>query len=424
MKSFSLAEKDKIRLTYQDLEKDEISVTCDEDLAEAYNIYHMKNLIKFMVYYSGLIAKKEDSISASKSNLDLQQSQASHNLARESSLMDTLDKQLDNLRKSLEIPKVQQSYTTRIIHNVKLQISPEDLENIFAEIFTSSEVVKKLREKLMKYVNIENISQDSTTTVEYSMDTDYQKLSGYLMTKLNGILNTKINPEPKSNDNSTCTSNILKEIKAQSVPVENKTAHLSSWFNQPLLESCYEKVSGRDNNENELHKPKVADPSKSLTSTTILRNSLNHSRSLSYSRNLQDSKSGVKLVLKYENGKARFVAINNDSQEESKGDDKLGKSAVSMETVKVIKESGKSDSSIPEENIEENADEIVVSMNRKSTSKGSRLSSVEKPSDEFSKAILKPYLHDLDDDLSAPYNIAQIKQFEKGFTESIYERLE
>jgi len=170
-----------------------------------------------------------------------------------------------------------------------------------------------------------------------------------------------------------------------------------------------------------LKKEKFEPKDKSLTST-ILKNTLGHSKNLSQSRSLQDSL-GIKFVLRYENGKAKFVSVPCDSQEENKAEDKFGKSAVSMETVKVIKEAPKSQHSIPEENIEEKVEDIILSLNRKSSKEETKFK-YEGKNDEFSKAILKPYVHDLDDDLPAPYNKNQVKQFEKGITESVYERLE
>jgi len=117
-------------------------------------------------------------------------------------------------------------------------------------------------------------------------------------------------------------------------------------------------------------------------------------------------------VLRYENGIAKFVAVPAYSQaEESK---EMSNNAGSAGTNSYV---------IPEESVEEKIDDIVLSLSRK-PSKEEPKSTASKAEDEFSKAILKPNLHDIDDDLSAPYDVKQVKQFEKGITESIYERLE
>lgn len=67
MRSFILPDKEYIQLKYKvnnspfssifklekDFEDDEITVSSDADLLEAYNTHAMKNLVKFFVYYSG-----------------------------------------------------------------------------------------------------------------------------------------------------------------------------------------------------------------------------------------------------------------------------------------------------------------------------------------------------------------------------------
>jgi len=303
-----------------------------------------------------------------------------------------------------------------------VHVSTAELENIFVEVFHSTEVVRKIRDRLTKYIKESKTdTAELNEPIEYCIDTDYQKLSEHLMKQFNTILNSKMSEEVK------VESSPSKEPMVQSISIstlEQKHPTTSSLLNQPLLESCYEKISICKSDEPEVKKEKIELPKdKLLLSSTFLKNTLTHSRNLSQSRNLQDSL-GVKFVLKYENGKARFVTVPADSREENKVDDKLGKSEVSMETVKFVREQSKSENSIPEETTEERVEDIILSLNRKSSKEETKLKALQPKNDEFSKAILKPYVHDLDDDLTAPYNKNEVKQFEKGFTESIYERLE
>jgi len=398
MKSFLMSEKDKIRLTYKDFENDEISVTSDDDLVEAYNIYFMKKLIKFFVHYSGMFSQNATQL---ENNKPLSS--------------DNHDEKIETEVSCDANPKTDQNLEAKPSEKVKLYINSTELENIFSELFSSAEVVKKIRGKLTEYMKKNNSQSEKTNEpIEYSIDTDYQKISESLMTTLNGIVNSKFSDVEGFNSASTqiLSNNTTTNTKSSSIQLSNQnTVNSSAFLNQPLTESFYEKISVCKNDETDIKKLHAME-NKSLAST-IIKNTINHSRSLSQSKSLAESY-GIKLVLRYENGMAKFVAVPAYSQmEESKEMSSNAGSAGTNSYVNVI----------PEESVEEKIDDIVLSLKR-TPSKEEPKSTVSKAEDEFSKAILKKNLHDIDDDLSAPYDVKQVKQFEKGITESIYERLE
>jgi len=72
----------------------------------------------------------------------------------------------------------------------KVHVSTAELENIFVEVFHSTEVVRKIRDRLTKYIKESKTdTAELNEPIEYCIDTDYQKLSEHLMKQFNTILN-------------------------------------------------------------------------------------------------------------------------------------------------------------------------------------------------------------------------------------------
>jgi len=347
MKAFYLSDQSKIQLKYMDFENDEITVNCDDDLIEAFNLYFMKNLIKFFVYYSGVFEKEDKLQTTGYSKIERPRSLTG--IPEENLIMST---QTLNNTQSLIEKKLQYS---------KLKIDSQELQNIFSEVFSSTGVLEKFQDKLLKYIPKEENSLSEG--IEYSIDTDYQAISEYIKTTLNDLINQKIKAQPIEEEKK-------EESKKRSVSVNNK----KSLLDVSLSESIYGPSSKGNLTTSKSHQNSI---NQSISSSSIECKSLS-------------STFGVKLVLKCENGKAKFVSIP-------------------IQEYSIIEAQSNLESDAAK--INENKSELIEEPK-------------EKKSSEFSNKILKSNIHDLDDDLPAPYDKKVVQKFEQGLSESLYEKIE
>jgi len=155
----------------------------------------------------------------------------------------------------------------------------EELQDIFSEVFQNTEVLRKIQERLTGYIAKEN-KEKNGDMVEYSIETDYKAITDYMVGTLTNIMNQKVN-----NDQVKSVNSIKEE--------EEKTdANKKNLLDIPLGESIYE--------------PSVkSDP---IYNSYKSRDSNNSSVRSFECKNLA-STLGVRLVLQYEDGKARFVSV-------------------------------------------------------------------------------------------------------------------
>lgn len=372
-KSFYLAEKDKIFLKYKDLEDDEITVNSDEDLAEAFNLYFMKNLIKFFVCYSGVFGKHQSE--GQFTGYSKIQRPKSFALTSPESLKDS------GLRKASEGSQSEEKIVPKKEkYNVK--VDSHELQDIFSEVFQNTEVLKRIQDKLSGYISKEN-KEKSGDLVEYSIETDYKAITDYMVGTLATIMNQKVN------DNQVKSIGSLQEEEK----VDNKDRSNSVGNNKglldniPLGESIFEASA------------------KSDPIYSSYKSNSGSFRSVEC-KNLA-STLGVKLVLQYEDGKARFVSIpiSQDYSIIEREPEVAVKQSVNYEKIEE-----------KEEDIEEPAFNVHLKVKK--------TASVEKKHYEFENQMLKANVHDLDDDLPAPYDKNLIQKYEKGLTGSVYEKIE
>jgi len=325
----------------------------------------MKNLIRFFVCYSGVFDK------------DPSEGQFSgySKIERPHQSLPLANSQDSGSRKVSEESLVASPSAKKEKYNVK--VDSNELQDIFSEVFQNTEVLRKIQERLTGYIAKEN-KEKNGDMVEYSIETDYKAITDYMVGTLTNIMNQKVN-----NDQVKSVNSIKEE--------EEKTdANKKNLLDIPLGESIYE--------------PSVkSDP---IYNSYKSRDSNNSSVRSFECKNLA-STLGVRLVLQYEDGKARFVSVPI-SQDYSIIEKQPEAAVEPKANYEKIEEK--------EEDIEEPAFNVPLKVKR--------VVSVEKKHSEFDNKMLKANLHDLDDDLPAPYDQKVVQKFEKGLTGSVYEKIE
>ncbi len=170
---------------------------------------------------------------------------------------------------------------------------------------------------------------------EYSIDTDYQSITKHIISSLDSILNTKIE------NSSVCVVDKSISSKEESKLEDPKKKSL---LDIPIGESIYEPIT-----HSTLENQKPANLGDSFKETDSLSTSLS-CKDLS-------TKLGVKLVLKIENGKAKFVTMPSEmasSLDQSK-----------LRNFEKIESSA--NEKLKEDNEIENIDNIVLNLKRTSS---------------------------------------------------------
>jgi len=161
-----------------------------------------------------------------------------------------------------------------------LEIDSKELSDIFSEVFSRTEIIQLVRERLSKYIHNGKKGKEGEI-VEYNIDTDFGSLSKEMVKTLGGIMGMKLSGSKKS------------EEKPEKASLD-KTSYENVTKTTILKENKPEDIEKSSTNLEESKSPSKNSVSKDLTS--------------SY---------GVKLVLKYENGKARFVSVPSDDLAET-----------------------------------------------------------------------------------------------------------
>jgi len=339
------------------------------------------------VYYSGVFGEDEKLQSTGYSKIERPRSFTdSVQIIKDSvHLRKSSDNTLTNSNQSaLQLPgSLNNSHQFSKKRVESLKVNPQELQNIFSEVFSTTDVLKKIQERLTSYVaKEENASSDM---VEYQIDTDYKAITDYMIGTLTTLLNKKaedkaIEEEQKIDNNK---QNILTKNRASSFK-ESK-----GLLDVDLSESVY-------------------GPSYRESFTNSLRNKDPNTQSFNSSTECKNLSStlGVKLVLKNEGGKFKLVSVPTDY-------------SIIGSVGPIVEQNKKDYESVQqkEEKVEEPVYNVVLSL-KKTTS-------VEKKHHEFSNQMLKANLHDLDEDLPAPYDKKVVQKFEKGdLAESLYEKIE
>jgi len=207
------------------------------------------------------------------------------------------------------------------------------LQNIFTEVFSNTEILNKIKGKLTNYIKDKKAGDDEVT--EYSIETDYQSITKHIISSLDNILNSKIE------NSSVC---IVDKSLSSSEESKSESSKKKGLLDIPMGESIYEPIT-----HSTIEKDKDNDPPKSIKEVDSLSTSLS-CKDLS-------TKLGVKLVLKIENGKARFVTMpaemaNSLEMSKSKEFEKIEDSPKKK---------------IEEENDVENIDNIVLKLKKTSS---------------------------------------------------------
>lgn len=364
-KSFYLPEKNKIKLKYQDLENDEITVSSDEDLVEALNMYSVQRLVKFFVHYSGTMSQGENQQNTGYSKVSRPKSMCVTSQDIQKIVNKEIPKEIIEIstgnKTNEEIAAIKPKVAT-------VKIDSNELQEIFKELFAMEDVARKVQEKLQKHIPTED-----KNAVEYKIETDCQAAANYLLSNLTEIMNKKMENSIKG-ANSVNIRNPDKEEE----PIKKNSCNKKGILDVSLRESIYENSS--------------QDP---LCVTNKEKDLITSFSSSMGSRNLQ-STMGVKLAVKYENGKARFVSIPANEY------------SIIDENPAEILEKSNGFSFI---NKEQRGEEVK------------KIADKEKNAPEFMKNMLKANIHDLDDDLPAPYNKEVVKKTGKGMQESVYEKI-
>ena len=214
------------------------------------------------------------------------------------------------------------------------------------EVFSSTQLIQKLQERIEDFVHKTPIQPSET--VEYAVDTDFLHISQRMMEKVNDIVNekyqdilSKSSPQPQSKSQNTAELQTKLKTTSEITSITNKTneeeqkqepkVDFVNIKETQLSESQYvpktNKVEGEDKSETQkqsLIKPKV---------------------------NTAPDNSGFRFVMKYENGKAKFVAVPISELKNEENDSNVKKQ----------------ESPVESEKVEEQIDDIVVCLSRETS---------------------------------------------------------
>jgi len=207
-----------------------------------------------------------------------------------------------------------------------------ELQNIFSEVFSTTDVLKKIQEKLTGYVTKEENS--SSDLVEYTIDTDYKAITDYMIGTLTDLLNKKVQDKSKEEEEQKVEQNQFTKSRASSFKESKSVLDINlseSIYGPSYREPIYNSRRDKDSN------------TQSFTSSIECKNLA--------------STLGVKLVLKNENGKVKLVSVPADY------------SIINSVSSNVIEQSKKDYESIEqkEEKVEEPVYNVVLSL-KKTTS--------------------------------------------------------
>lgn len=141
-------------------------------------------------------------------------------------------------------------------------------------------------------------SVDPSEVLEYSVETDYNRISQHMMNKVNEIVNQKYK-DVLSKSSPVIVEQSLSIDKQEETKINDQGVKLSTVQETPLAYSCFETVSK---------------PNPELKIETVKKDEAPKSTADDLNKSLMDS-SGFRFVMKFENGKAKFVPIStNESQ--------------------------------------------------------------------------------------------------------------
>ena len=169
-----------------------------------------------------------------------------------------------------------------------------ELQDIFREVFSETEVLQKIQGKLKNYISKEN--KGSEQAVEYSIQTDYQAVANYMMSTLSDVMNKKFSEEDSSKIPIKQVSETLVESNQKKLATqqEEQRKDLSQDYKSLMNDSLKESLYGGSVQVF----PRISKGRDSLAQ------SLNSSMD-----NKTLSNMGVRLVLKYEAGKPRLISV-------------------------------------------------------------------------------------------------------------------
>lgn len=212
------------------------------------------------------------------------------------------------------------------------------MEEIFSEVLASTDVINKIQERIANLIKKNSV--DASKSSEFSIETDFGRLSQYLMSKVNEIANKSHKGLLSQSSPSLIEQSAFTPIEIKK-PVQQM--QFSSIKESPLSVSHFETVTKQCHDT-------LADIVNKQSDTKIAE--------FDQHKSFIDS-AGFRFVMKFENGKAKFVPVIAVEKNESKPNEEK--------------------------------------------------KSVEKE-DEFSGKLLKDNMHDLDDDLPAPYDHKKVQK--------------